>query len=112
MEVSHLWTQDVKDELLEELPEWGDTLEPDEIAAIAAAMERTPVDTLLVMSEAEWERLNTEEIPLAERSDASLIFLLSDLVYGPNRWNDSYEIGVASGEWFINDNPDLDSNPG
>ena len=112
MEVSHLWTQDVKDELLEELSEWGDTLEPDEIAAIAAAMERTPIDTLLAMSEAEWERLNTEEVPLAERSDASLIFLLSDLVYGPNRWNDSNEIEVASGEWFLSDSPDLDNSPG
>lgn len=66
MEVSHLWTQDVKDELLEELPEWGDTLEPDEIAAIAEAMERAPIDTLLVMSEAEGDRLNTEEIPLGD----------------------------------------------
>lgn len=49
---------------------------------------------------------------LADRSDAALIFLLSDLVYGPNRWNDSYEIEVASGEWFINDNPNLEGNPG
>lgn len=36
-------------------------------------------------------------------SDAALIFLLADLVYGPNRWIDSYETEVALGEWFFRD---------
>ena len=107
MENAHLWTQDVRDELVEALPDWDDTFEPEEMAAIATALERTPLDTLLVMSDDESERVNTEDVPLAERSDASLIFLLSDLVYGPGMWIDSYEIQVASGEWMISDTPNL-----
>lgn len=59
------------------------------------------------MSDDESERVNTEDVPLAERSDASLILLLSDLVYGPGMWIDSYEIQVASGEWKMSDTPNL-----
>lgn len=101
---SHLWTQEVKDDLTEALPECADTFLPEEMEAIAAAIERTPVDTLLTLTAAESERLNTEEVPLDERSDASLIFLLADLVYGPNRWNDSLTTEIAMGEWFLGDN--------
>lgn len=46
-------------------------------------------------------RLNTEEVPV--ESDAARIFLLADLAYGPNRWNDSHEIEIAMGEGFISD---------
>lgn len=105
MSISHLWTQAVKDELAGELPSWEGTLDANDIAAIAAAMERTPLDTLLTMTDDEIERINTEVDPADQRSDACLIFLLADLVYGPNRWNDSFEIEVASGEWFIRDEP-------
>ncbi|MCB0921402.1 MAG: hypothetical protein KDC08_06255 [Actinobacteria bacterium] len=100
---SHMWTEEVRSELSEALPDFADTLLPEEVEAIAAAMERTPTDTLLVLTEAESERLNGEEVPLDERSDASLIFLLADLVYGPNRWNDSHEVETAFGEWSLGD---------
>lgn len=51
--LSHIWTQEAKDALTEALPGFEDTFLPDEVALIAAAIERTPLDTLLTQSEAE-----------------------------------------------------------
>ena len=100
MEMAHLWTEQARDELSAALPEWDETLQPEEMEAIGTAMQRTAIDSLLVLTSEE-KRLNTEAVPVSERSDAALIFLLSDLVYGPNRWTDSYGLEVASGERML-----------
>lgn len=99
MEESHLWTEEARDALLEALPGWDDTLEPETTALIANALVAFPLDTLLVVSADESARLNTEEVPHSEWSHAALITLLSSLEWGPGRWVDSFEIESAMGEW-------------
>lgn len=100
MATTQLWTQAVKDDLSESLT-GEDTFLPEEQAAIAGAIERASLDTLLVMSDEESARLETEDVPFGERSDAALIFLLADLVYGPSRWFGSNEFESELGDWAV-----------
>jgi hypothetical protein len=70
MEVAHIWTQEVRDDLLASLPD--DTMfDDDENTVILTALNRLPLDTLVVMTAEEWDRLNTEDVPMVERSDAA-----------------------------------------
>ena len=72
----------------------------DEQASIADAIRRLPLDSLVTMTADEWDLLNTKDIPIAERSDVALAFLVADLTYGPGQWLDSQEIGESMGAWF------------
>lgn len=99
MEVTHIWTEDVKDNLLEAVV--GSVMfDEDEQAVISKALNRLPLDSLVVMPAEEWDRINTQDVPIAERSDVALAFLMSDLVYGPGQWSDSMGIAEQFGETF------------
>lgn len=99
-----MWTQTVRDDLLEEITD-NDMFSPAEQAEIEAAIRRLPLDSLIVMTAEESERLNIEDVPITERSDVALAFLMADLTYGPGRWNDSLAIEQSMGEWFSSENP-------
>jgi hypothetical protein len=102
MPITHMWTVEVRDDMLESL-DADDMFTVDELRAIAAAIGRLPLDSLVSMSDEEWEFLNTTEIPIQERSDVALAFLVADLIYGPGQWFDSQSIGESMGEWFTKD---------
>ena len=99
---THLWTQEARDELLTAASDMGE-LNNDEREIVIAAIQRLPLDTLIEISQEEWERLNTEDVPMAERSDTALAMLVADLTWGPGQWIDSKEISSEMGEWFTND---------
>lgn len=99
---SQLWTKEVRDDLLDAASEMGE-LDDDEREIVIAAIQRIPLDTLIGISQDEWDRLNSEYVPMAERSDAALAMLVADLTYGPGQWIDSQEIGIEMGEWFTKD---------
>lgn len=102
MNQTHLWTEEVRDDLLEAATEMSECDE-DERVLIVAAIERLPLDTLIGISQDEWDRLNSEDVPMTERSDAALVMLIADLTYGPGQWIDSQKISSEMGEEFTKD---------
>lgn len=99
---THLWTQEARDELLTAANGMGE-LDQDEREIVISAIQRLPLDTLIGISQDEWDRLNTEDVPMAERSDAALAMLVADLTWGPGQWLDSQDIDIEMGEWFTKD---------
>ena len=102
MNQTHLWTQEARDELLIVANDMVE-LEEDEREIVMAAIQRLPLDTLVEISPEEWDRLNIEDVPMAERSDAALAMLVADLTWGPGQWLDSQEIATEMGEGFTKD---------
>jgi len=103
MKQTNLWTAEVRDDLLAAAAEMTE-FDDEERALIVAAINRLPLDTLVGMTQDEWDKVNTGDVPIAEQSDASLALLVADLTYGPGQWIDSQEIGIEMGEWFTNNN--------
>ena len=103
MSQSHLWSQEARDALLEAASDMVE-LDDEERELVIAAINRLPLDTIVEITSEEWERLNSQPVPMEERSDAARAFLVADLTYGPGQWIDSQEIGEAMGEWFTREN--------
>lgn len=99
MPITHLWTAQVRDDLLDNL-EAHDMFNVEEQDVIACAIKRLPLDSLVTIADEEWELLNTTDIPIRERTDIALAFLMADLIYGPGQWLDSQKTGESMGEWF------------
>ena len=102
MNQTHLWTQEARDELLTAANDMVEISE-DEREIVIAAIQRLPLDTLIEISQEEWDSLNTEDVAMEERSEAALAMLVADLTWGPGQWLDSQVIGVEMGEGFTRD---------
>ena len=102
MTQAHLWTEEARDALLDAASDMVE-IDDEERELVIASINRLPLDTIVEITPEEWDRLNSEPVPMEERSDAARAFLVADLIFGPGQWIDSQEIGIEMGEWFTRD---------